>query len=76
MTEATVTPDTIEVPLGDLEVIRSALNAAYHHATVLDLAEQYRRLTQRPQTSKLTRGLETALTIVVDYLEAASGTDE
>lgn len=72
----TLTDAVIEVPLDDLQIIRAALNSAYHHSTVLDLAEQYRKLHQRPQESKLTQALKNALTLLVAYMETDVGPNE
>lgn len=62
--------------LDDLEVVRAALNAAHHHSTVVDLAEQYRKLTQRPTPSNLTKSLQSAAVIVNSYIELATIEEE
>lgn len=64
--------DLTEVSLNDLLIIRAALNSAYHQNTVLDLHEQYRKLSQRTSSSKLTLALENALTVVAAYIELAA----
>lgn len=66
-----LTDPVVEVPYEDLQIIRAALNSAYHHSTVLDLAEQYRKLHQRPQQSKLTQALQNALSLAISYSEIA-----
>lgn len=60
--------NAVDVPLSDLILLRTALNAAYHHSTVLDLAEQYRKLAQRPGSSNLTKALGEAVTIADSYI--------
>lgn len=71
------TVDTaVSVVLNDLEIVRAALNAAHHHSTVIDLAEQYRKLIQRPTPSNLTKSLQSAATIVNSYIELATIEDE
>lgn len=71
-----ITDDTAEVSIDDLTMIRAALNSAYHQNTVIDLAEQYRKLSQRPSPSKLTLALQNALTLVAAYIELARAEDE
>lgn len=66
-----LTDQIAEVSLTDLHVIRAALNSAYHHTLVIDLAEQYRKLAQRPAQSKLTQALQNALTLVGAHIELA-----
>lgn len=61
-----------QVPVSDLEVLRAALNSAYHHSTTLDLAEQYRKLSLRPLPSQLTQALQNALTLVITYIDIAA----
>jgi hypothetical protein len=66
-----ITEIATEVTLADLHIIRAALNSAYHHNLVVDLAEQYRKLQQRPSQSKLTTALHNALTITMAYIQLA-----
>lgn len=61
---------TIEVSLTDLEVWRGAFNSALHQNIVIDLAEQYRRMSQRPQPSPMTKSLEGSLAGVDQYVIA------
>lgn len=68
--------DAILVPVADLQLMRAALNSAYHHNQVLDLADQYRKLHQRPQGSKLTGGLQAAHDLVLSYIELALTPEE
>lgn len=63
--------NTVDVPVTDLALVRAALNSAFHHSTVLDLAEQYRRLSQRNASSSLTKSLGNALSIVDSYINLA-----
>lgn len=71
-----LTDEAVEVPLFDLDVIRAALNAAYYQNTVIDLTEQYRRLSQRSTPSNLTKSLKNALTLVAAYMESTEEPDE
>jgi hypothetical protein len=70
-----LTDTTAAIPVEDLEIIRAALNSGFHHSTILDLAEQYRKLAQRPVASKLTQGLQNALTLVISYIDMAEATE-
>lgn len=60
-----------EVPASDLVIIKAALNSAYHFSLVTDLAEQYRKLNQRPTPSKMTKALEGSLDLLTSYIESA-----
>lgn len=71
-----ITDTATEVSLDDLSIIRAALNSAYHQNTVLDLGEQYRKLSQRSTSSKLTLALQNALTLVAAYIELAQSEAE
>lgn len=68
--------EVIEIPVADAQMIRAALNSAYHHNTVIDLAEQYRKLTQRSQASKLTQSLENAIALLQAHIERAQDEEE
>lgn len=59
---------SLNVLVSDLEVIRAALNSAYHKTLAEDLAEQYRKLSNRQQYSALTKSLEGTLALVEGYL--------
>ena len=50
----------ISVLVSDLEVLRAALNSAYHGYLAQDLADQYRKLSVRPQNSPMTKALDEA----------------
>lgn len=65
----------VTVLLSDLEVIRAALNSAYHKGVAEDLSEQYRKLSNRQQYSALTKALEGTLSTVDTYIEAAQEDD-
>lgn len=67
---------TVEIPIEDLAITRAALNSAYHQNTVLDLAEQYRKLSQRHTSSKLTQALEHALTLNAQHMDQALAEDD
>jgi 23S rRNA U2552 (ribose-2'-O)-methylase RlmE/FtsJ len=60
--------DAIEVTATDLEVIRAALNSAHLQNVVLDMAEQYRKLSNRDQSSAMTKALQRAQYLVEEYL--------
>jgi hypothetical protein len=62
-------PVEVAVALSHLEVIRAALNSAYHKGMAEDLADQYRKLSNRQQYSALTKSLEGTLAMVEDYIE-------
>lgn len=67
---------TVPIAVEDLDILRAALSSAYHHCTVLDLAEQYRKLSVRPQASKLTQSLQNAVLLASSYLDLAQGPDD
>lgn len=64
------------VLLSDLEVIRAALASAYYQNETLDLAEQYRKLSNRPQPSPMTKALQGAIGKVENYIKIAIMEDE
>ena len=68
----------LEAPvlISDLEVVRSALNAAYMQSSAQDLSDQYRKLSSRVQYSAMTKALEGALSKVEAYLNATVVDDE
>lgn len=76
MSVGPITDEIITIPVADAQIIRAALNSAYHQNTVLDLAEQYRKLHQRPQASKLTQALQNALTLLIHYLTLGEPEEE
>lgn len=66
----------VTVLLSDLEVIRAALASAYYQNETLDLAEQYRKLSNRPQPSPMTKALQGAIAKVENYVKIAIMEDE
>lgn len=64
--------------LEQLEVLRAAINAAHMQNVTLDLSDNYRKLSNRNNTSALTRSLAGALEIVQDMIDAMTpeGDDE
>jgi hypothetical protein len=66
----------VSVQLSDLEVLRAALNSAHAQNMVLDLAEQYRKLSTRPQPSAMTKSLERAIDQVDLYIAEALSEQE
>lgn len=66
----------VTILLSDLEVIRAALASAYYQNETLDLADQYRRLNNRPQPSAMTKALQGAIGKVENYIKIAIMEDE
>lgn len=67
--------DVVAIPIPDLDLIRATLSSAYHYSTVVDLQEQYRKLTQRPTPSNLTKSLQNALTLITAYMQRVEEED-
>ena len=63
-------PQTV-VLLSDLEIIRAALSSAYYQNETLDISEQYRKLSNRPQPSPMTKALQGAIAKVENYIQIA-----
>jgi len=61
----------VTVLLSDLEVIRAALASAYYQNETLDLTDQYRKLSNRPQPSAMTKALQGAIGKVENYIKIA-----
>lgn len=61
----------VSVLVSDLEILRAALSSAYYHNETLDLAEQYRKLSNRPQPSPMTKALQGAIAKVENYINLA-----
>lgn len=66
----------VEVDIRHLELLRATLNSAVHHNTVLDLADQYRKMSVRPQDSPMTKSLRSSIEIVEAYIEEAEDNDD
>lgn len=62
----------IDVPvlLTDLELLRATLNSALNQNVVLDLAEQYRKLSNRPQSSPMTKAIQGSIEKVEAYINS------
>lgn len=71
-----ITVPTVQVQLDDLEVVRAALNSAHMFSMATDLAEQYRKLSNRQQYSAMTKALEGSLAKVEAYIELAQEEDD
>ena len=67
---------TVTVLLSDLDVIRAALTSAYYQNETLDIAEQYRKLNNRPQPSPMTKALQGAIGKVENYIQIAIAEEE
>jgi hypothetical protein len=61
----------VSVLVTDLEVIRAALSSAYYQNETLDIADQYRKLSNRPQPSPMTKALQGAVAKVDNYINLA-----
>ena len=61
----------VTVLLSDLQVIKAALASAYYQNETFDLAEQYRKLSNRPQPSPMTKALQGAVAKVDNYIKIA-----
>lgn len=71
---ATETEEVL-VSVSDLSMILGALHAAHMQSQARDLAEQYRKLSNRQQWSALTKELESSVALVDSYLKELDGTD-
>lgn len=71
-----ITVPTRKVSLEDLEVIRAALNSAHMCSMANDLADQYRKLSNRQQYSAMTKALEGSLLTVEAYINEEDEEDE
>jgi hypothetical protein len=61
----------VSVLVTDLEIIRAALTSAYYQNETLDMVEQYRKLSNRPQPSSMTKALQGAVGKVENYIQIA-----
>lgn len=66
----------VSVLVSDLEVIRAALTSAYYQNETLDIAEQYRKLSGRPQPTPMTNALKGAVGKVENYIALAEQEEE
>ena len=66
----------VSVLVSDLEIMRAALTSAYYQNETLDMAEQYRKLSGRPQPSSMTKALQGAVGKVENYIALAEQEDE
>lgn len=61
----------VSVLVTDLEIIKAALSSAYYQNETLDISEQYRKLSNRPQPSPMTKALQGAVGKVENYIQLA-----
>lgn len=66
----------VTVLLSDLEIIRAALSSAYYQNETLDISDQYRKLSNRPQPSPMTKALQGAVAKVDNYIKIATIDEE
>ena len=66
----------VSVLVADLGIIRAALASAYYQNETLDIAEQYRKLSNRPQPSPMTKALQGAVAKVENYIALADEVEE
>ena len=57
------------VLLSDLEIMRAALTSAYYQNQTMDITEQYRKLSNRPQPSPMTKALQGAVGKAENYIQ-------
>jgi len=61
----------VTVLLSDLEIIRAALASAYYQNETIDISDQYRKLSKRPQPSPMTKALQGAVAKIENYIQLA-----
>jgi len=61
----------VTVLLSDLEIIRAALASAYYQNETIDISDQYRKLSNRPQPSPMTKALQGAVAKIENYIQLA-----
>lgn len=69
-------PNVLEVTVHNLDTWRAALNSALMQNTVLDLNDQYRKLSQRSQHSPMTKALMASVEEIDQILSVEEETDE